>query len=63
MKDDRDILFGMGDADIGHHVLEIRFSVVMVRKVNLVLKELAEQSPYRQPLASQRLAPDEGNLF
>ena len=63
MDDDSYILLCMGDADVGHAVLEVRLTVVMMIQVHLLLEYLVEQSSYSQLLTSLARAAEKHDLF
>ena len=61
--DDRHILVSVGDADVGHAVLEVRLSVVVVVEVHLLLEHFIKECPYRQLLPSVALFSVERDFF
>ena len=53
----------MGDADIGHHILEERLAVVVMAEIYLLVEHFVKQGPYGKSLLAERLALDPGNLL
>ncbi len=53
----------MGNADIGYLVLQIGFAVIVVAQIDLLVEQLVQQGPDRQPLLAQGLAFDERDFF
>ena len=63
MNDDCHVFVCVRDAYVGHAVLQIRLSVVVVVEVHLLLKDLVQECPYSEFLLSVTLVSEEGDLL
>ena len=63
VQDHRHVFLGMRDADIGYQVLQIGFAIIVVAQIDLLVEQLVQQGPHRQPLLAQGLALDERDFF